>query len=147
MEDVRASVSKNIARLRTAQGLTQTSLAEKLNYSDKAVSKWERGESVPDIAVLVQLADLFGVSLDELVGRAAPASGAPPKRNAACMRRAYIVAACLSVLLVWLIAAIVFLALQLSGVPHGWLAFLCAVPVSGIVWLVFSRAWSGLFAQ
>lgn len=140
MEDVRAAVAANIARLRTAQGLTQTSLAEKLNYSDKAVSKWERGESVPDIAVLVQLADLFGVSLDELVGRAAPAS-APSAAARSRHVRIHIPVTCLSVLLVWLIATVVFVPLQLSGVPHSWLPFLYAVPVSSIVWLVFNCIW------
>ncbi len=47
--------------------MTQLELAEKLNYSNKTVSKWERAESSPDIAVLVEIADLFGVSLDYLV--------------------------------------------------------------------------------
>lgn len=47
--------------------MTQMELAEKINYSDKTVSKWERGESSPDIAVLVEIADLFGVTLDYLV--------------------------------------------------------------------------------
>lgn len=140
MEDVRAAVAKTIARLRSEQGLTQIELAEKLNYSDKAVSKWERGESVPDITVLVQLAELFGVSLDELVGRA-PVSPAVRAHDTARHSRIHIPVTCLSVLLVWLIATVVFVPLQLSGVPHGWLAFLYAVPVSSIVWLVFNCIW------
>ena len=48
--------------------MTQIELAEILNYSDKAVSKWERGESVPDISVLKQIADIFGVTVDYLLG-------------------------------------------------------------------------------
>ena len=47
--------------------LTQIELAEKINYSDKAVSKWERGESIPDVSVLLELSKLFGVSIDFLV--------------------------------------------------------------------------------
>ena len=47
--------------------MTQLDLAEKLHYSDKAVSKWERGESVPEIGTLTAIADLFGVPLDYLV--------------------------------------------------------------------------------
>ena len=67
MEDLKHIIAKNICDLRTAKGMTQLELAEKLNYSDKAVSKWERGESVPDITVLKEIADLFDVTLDYLV--------------------------------------------------------------------------------
>ena len=56
-----------IKELREKNKLTQAELAEKLCVSDKTISKWERGESSPDISVLVEIADLFGVSLDYLV--------------------------------------------------------------------------------
>ena len=55
--DIKENLAQNLTRLRKAEGLTQAELATKLNYSDKAVSKWERGESVPDLYVLKQLAD------------------------------------------------------------------------------------------
>ena len=61
MEDLREIIAKNIADLRREQNLTQAELAARLNYSDKAVSKWERGESMPDITVLKEIADLFSV--------------------------------------------------------------------------------------
>ena len=67
MEDVKSIVAKNITELRILNNMTQMELGEKLNYSDKSISKWERGESLPDITVLVEIADLFGVSLDYLV--------------------------------------------------------------------------------
>ena len=66
-EKIKAQIGSNIATCRKSAGLTQAGLAEKLNYSDKAVSKWERGESVPDVLTLMQLSTLFGVSLDRLV--------------------------------------------------------------------------------
>ena len=59
LEDIKEIIAENISLLRKAGGMTQIELAEKLNYSDKAVSKWERGESVPDIAVLKQLSIIF----------------------------------------------------------------------------------------
>ena len=65
--DIKIVIAKNIADLRLANGMTQLELAERINYSDKAVSKWERAESMPDIAVLTEIADLFQVSLDDLV--------------------------------------------------------------------------------
>ena len=58
MEDLKLIIAKNIVMLRRRDGMTQFELAQRLNYSDKAVSKWERGESVPDIAVLKALTDI-----------------------------------------------------------------------------------------
>ena len=67
MQDIKSNVAKNITELRILNNMTQMELAEKLNYSDKTISKWERAESSPDISVLVEIADLFGVTLDYLV--------------------------------------------------------------------------------
>ena len=67
MEEVKNIVAKNIYELRKKNNMTQLELAEKLNYSDKTVSKWEKGENSPDITVLVEIANIFGVSLDYLV--------------------------------------------------------------------------------
>ena len=60
-------IAQNIAELRRNNNMTQLELAEKLNYSDKAISKWERGESIPDVAVLKNIADIFLVSVDYLL--------------------------------------------------------------------------------
>ena len=57
-------IAENIAALRRSQGMTQAGLAERLGYSDKSVSKWERGEGLPDILCLKAMADLFGVTVD-----------------------------------------------------------------------------------
>ena len=67
MEEVKDIVAKNIHELRKKNNMTQLELAEKLNYSDKTVSKWEKGENSPDITFLVEIANIFGVSLDYLV--------------------------------------------------------------------------------
>ncbi|MBO4468385.1 MAG: helix-turn-helix transcriptional regulator, partial [Clostridia bacterium] len=64
---MKSTVSKNIATLRVQSGLTQLELAEKLNYSDKAVSKWERGESLPDITAFCEMSEIFGVSVDDIL--------------------------------------------------------------------------------
>ena len=66
-EKLKKQVGANIAAYRKRAGLTQAGLAEKLNYSDKAVSKWERGESVPDVVTLVQLAELFEITVNDLL--------------------------------------------------------------------------------
>ena len=67
MEDFKLTFASNLIRLRTAAGLTQAELGEKLSYSDKSVSKWERAESLPDAFVLQKMAGIFGVSIDYLL--------------------------------------------------------------------------------
>ena len=67
MENLKHVISKNIVDLRKSMNWTQAELAQKLNYSDKTVSKWERAEAIPDIIVLKAIADLFEVSVDYLL--------------------------------------------------------------------------------
>ena len=83
-EKLKQRIGANIAAFRREKGITQAELAEKLNYTDKAVSKWERGESIPDVTTLVQVAELFSVSLDELAGISQPEKTAveEPQRKA-----------------------------------------------------------------
>ena len=148
MEDIKRVIADNIALLRKGSGMTQIELAEKLNYSDKAISKWERGESVPDISVLKQIADMYGVTVDYLI---TPGHSAPPdtkeieerEEKERKARRVHGVVTGMSVLLVWLIALTVFLAIDIptDGVVAHWLAFAYACPVSAIVWLVFNAIW------
>ena len=66
-EDIPKNIAKNITELRKNAGMTQARLAEEIGYSDKSVSKWERGDGVPDIVCLKNIADLFGVSVDYLL--------------------------------------------------------------------------------
>ncbi len=137
-------VGKNITRLRRNLNMTQLELAEKINYSDKSVSKWEQGNGVPDIRILVQLSDLFNVSLDDLVREHSEKEPVTPKRERKLKR--FIVTVC-SVGLCWLAAVIAFV---LGGVANYalpqdvnglWLAFVYAVPASAIVIVVFSTIW------
>lgn len=67
MEDLKDTVAKNLVELRTKAGFTQLELAEKINYTDKAVSKWERGEAMPDLRVLVKIADIYNITVDDIV--------------------------------------------------------------------------------
>ena len=76
-EKLKLQIGKNIAAYRKRSGLTQVGLAEKLNYSDKAVSKWERGESIPDVLTLMQLATQFGITVNELITDPAELPGNP----------------------------------------------------------------------
>lgn len=146
MQDIKLIIAKNIIDLRKRDGMTQAELAERLNYSDKAVSKWERGESVPDISVLKTIADLFTVKVDDLITvdhtdatLEAPKLSKRQKRN-----RKLIMGMCL--VLVWLIATFVFVVLQaaMPTQPLLWMAFVYAIPASLVVWLVFNSIWFSL---
>lgn len=137
MEELNKILADNIVALRKKLGLTQMQLAEKLNYSDKAVSKWERGESMPDVYVVKKLADIFGVSIDTLLNKNAGKRVRFTKK----LSLSRTITALLGCLLFWLIATITFVVLTLSGVPRSWLAFVVAVPVSLIVTVVFSAVW------
>ena len=141
MEDIKSVFAKNVIDLRTAQGWTQAELAEKLHYSDKAVSKWERGESIPEISTLMAIADLFGVSLDYLV-RGKDAEIQTQKDDKQLVKNRIIIT-CLSVLVAWFVAALVFVAVDIIPVQTylHLLSFLYAIPVSMIIWLVFNSIW------
>ena len=130
-------IAKNIAELRREKGLTQLALAEKLNYSDKAVSKWESGASLPDIVVLKEIADLFGVSVDSLLSENCSAQPAAPSG-----KRIHTIITLLSVMLVWLVGTLVFVSLGIAGASGNlWLSFIWPVPLSFIVTLVFNSIW------
>ena len=82
-EELRSRVGLNIARLRRERGLTQAELAERINYSDKAVSKWERAESTPDVLTLITLAEVLGTDMNTLTGLPAASQPEPVPAPAA----------------------------------------------------------------
>ena len=142
MEDLKATVARNLTACRKAAGLTQLQLAEKLNYSDKAVSKWERGESLPDLSVLYELARLYGVTLDYFTVDHADKKPALYGRE---KRRGRVLIAAMSCLLVWFVATLVFAMLYLFEAQGGgkWLLFVWALPVSCILCVIFAGIWAG----
>ena len=143
MSDLREIIAKNICELRTSAGMTQSRLAEVLNYSDKAVSKWERAESVPDVIVLKQIADLFGISVDYLLSAEHTHPRADVSAQRVIRRNRFIVSA-LSAMLVWLIATYAFIQMNISNpssILPAWLTFIYALPISSVVILVFNSIW------
>ena len=140
MDELKSTIAKNLAELRMHARLTQLQLAEMLNYSDKAVSKWERGEAIPDIRVLLQLSELYGISLDRLVKGTEVAEHVKPKRRI-ISKRAFITV--LSVILVWFVATGIFATLYFIPVTadYAWLVFIIAPLPTGIVLTVFFALW------
>lgn len=143
MNNIKEIVAKNLIELRRATGMTQLDLAERLNYSDKAVSKWERGESLPDVAVLKQVADLFQVTVDYLLtaDHADPHDERTVYHGRELRNRRIIMG--ISVLLVWLAAAIAFVVVDIvtGSSARNWIIFIYAVPASLIVFLIFISLW------
>lgn len=140
MENINKTIGQNIAKLRKEQSITQLELAEKLNYSDKAVSKWERGESTPDVATLVNIAGIFGITLNELCyENTSPNLTIVSQKKKT--RQIYI--SILSVGLCWLVATAVFAILLAfaQALPKKWLAFIYAIPTTGILLVVFNNLW------
>lgn len=141
MADVKSTVAKNIKELRIINNMTQAELAEKLHYSDKTVSKWERGESTPDISVLVEIADLFGVSLDYIArGENIDEEVIVKKRSEAIYNHRVITY--LSEGLVGFIALLAFIITSLvSSATFQWLYFVYALPIVMIIRLIFNSIW------
>ena len=135
--EINQKIAKNLTYYRKAAGFTQAELAEKINYSDKSVSKWESGNGVPDIYTLMQLAQLYGVSVDVLIGEEKPLVPVEGKRTGLHM-----LIMLLSSGIVWLVATCIFVGLQLLNPTEGlWLTFLYAVPVNAIVLVVYASIW------
>ena len=139
--EIRQNIAVNISAMRNAAGLTQAQFAEKLNYTDKAISKWERGESVPDIAVLWQIADMFGVTVDWLISDHGKTEVTPDAEAVRAGKRNRLLISLLSSVGVWFIATIVFIVLQTLGTDRVWLPFLWAIPATCIDLLVFNAIW------
>ena len=145
MEDMKLIIAKNIATLRQAAQMTQSELAVQLNYSDKAISKWERGESIPDVIVLKTIADLFGVTVDYLLQAdhtTVVHQETPLQRTNRKIRNRKVITT-LSILIVWFVATFAFVVLDViyPGVLATGLSFVAAVPVTMVVWLVFNTIW------
>ena len=151
-EKLKNQIGANIALYRKRSGLTQAGLAAKLNYSDKAVSKWERGESIPDVITLLTLAEQFEITVNDLLAdpNALPEDTDPGKlekamtqvSERALKRKANKnVILALSSTLVWFIALLIFVVISSFDIPYSWVSFLYAVPVNAIVLLSLRSAW------
>ncbi len=144
MRELREIIAQNISELRTDAGITQIKLAQALNYSDKAVSKWERAESMPDIVVLKQIADYFEVSVDYLLCEEHEDYKERQKTRSRAVRRNNAIITCLSVSLVWFIATFIFVELDIiakGALVPSWMVFIYAIPASLTVLLVFNSIW------
>lgn len=137
LSELKLISASNIIRLRTQAGLTQAELGEKLNYSDKTISKWERGEAIPDAYVLTQMAEIFNVTVDYLLSThdAWENPNAQEEQEQGISRHSVNMIIAIAVLGVWTMALSVFVLLWLLGYIV-WQSFIVALPVSILTYMV-----------
>ena len=152
IEKLKTQIGANIAAYRKRAGMTQMGLAEKLNYSDKAISKWERGESVPDVLTLVQMTEQFGITVNDLLE---DPNALPEETGVVQQAMEQVVEKTLkrkadkgiilklSSILCWFVALLLYVVL--SAIPFteawSWLFFVYAIPANAIVLLSLRSAW------
>ena len=140
INDLKSIIAKNLIKYRKEKGFTQQELAEILNYSDKSISKWERGEGVPDIYILKQIAELYGVTVNDIIEMETISKENSPRVNKLKNR---ILITLMSIMLVWLTATIAHSILKIVF-PNEIRILYCyiyAVPISAIVFYIFNRIW------
>ncbi len=137
---LRKTIGKNIALYRKSHRDTQAVLGQKLSYTDKAVSKWERGESMPDIYVLTQIAELYGITVGNLIGESKPQIQASP------YMRLFVFL--FSAALTFVIATVLIVMFEIFNVPFNtWLFLLYAATITAGLAVVFSSIWWNLWIQ
>lgn len=133
-EDIRNNFSKNIYSLRKSRNLSQAKLADDLNYTYKAISKWENKETIPDIATLSSIAEYFEITVDDLISNKDVVKKSNKKRT----RRRITLS---SIGICFAVVGLIYLALVLANVNRSYIVLPFAALTSGIVYLVFSSIW------
>ena len=139
MEEYKKNIANNLAMLRKKYNYKQSDIAEKLNYSDKTISKWETGEVLPSVDNLIELCKLYNITLDQIVSPMN--SDEISVQNEKSAQRNKLIISLLAVSAVWIIATIVFVYAKLISSLNFWMAFVWAVPASMVVAIVFNSLW------
>ena len=133
-EEIRLNFSRNLLALRKSKGLSQVQLAEILGYTDKAVSKWEKNETIPDITSLSAIADYFNITVDDLISN----RNVVKKSN---KKRTHIRITISSIAICFFVSAVIYLILALKNISKSYVTVPFAFLTSGIVLIVFSCLW------
>ena len=142
-KDLREIVAQNIFYLRTINHMTQYELGEQINYSDKAVSKWERADGIPDVYVIKKMAELFGVTVDYMLTEHSEQDKKIEKKPINTKGRALV----MNIIMVAImsIALLVFVIIALSCDAYIWQIFIYALPAIAIVGISCTGAWRKAF--
>ena len=142
MNDLKRIIANNITNLRKSKNLTQLEFAKELNYSDKAISKWERAESIPDIVVLKQIADLFGITVDYLLNEHTTNEKLIVKENkkkSSSLNKLPL--SLLSASPICIVSTIIFSLLSIFKGIYVWYVFYISIPLTLLMFLIFNTLW------
>ncbi len=132
-KELKEIFAENLTALRTEAKMTQLELGNAISYSDKAISKWERGEAIPDAYVLMSLAKIFGVTVDYML--------CDHNGKLRSKRTNYLSIAFLSIIAVFTVFAIAHISVLLASGLNYWLFFVYAGVISLIMITVFNSLW------
>jgi len=140
---LRLIIGHNLADLRKLKGDTQTQLAERFGYSDKAVSKWEHGEAIPDIETLAKLADYYEVTLDFLTHEGTAKEKRQYLQETKIQRLNKNVITILACLIAPIVCVIIYIILSLLPRvdDNHWTLFLWWIPIDAIICFIFNCIW------
>ena len=138
MENIKEIIAQNLIQLRKKNNLTQNELAEKLNYSDNTISRWEHAEITPSVETLQQIANIYGVPLENLIKENAVEQSEKEKRIDVAKHIATII---ICVCQVWFFATIGFFYIQTFVSKVAWILFMWAIPLSCIIAFLLSNRW------
>ena len=136
MENVKAIVSQNILKLRKENNLTQAELARRINYSDKAISRWEAGEVVPDLETIYALSEVFDVPVSQIT-EAHEEESADGKGNSRIGQK--VLSQVFLCCEIWFIFTALYVYMKLSHQANIWQLFVWSVPACMLVLWFFNR--------
>lgn len=140
MEDIRLILADNLTKLRKKHKLTQVELAHQLGFSDKSISKWEQGDTIPDIETIKKIADLYGISVDSLLEEKPQEDEIDTKERKRIITNK-IVITLLAVTVVWTSSIVLFTIVNILYNAYYWQSFVWALPASSIIILIFNSIW------
>ncbi|MCH5180853.1 MAG: helix-turn-helix transcriptional regulator [Erysipelotrichales bacterium] len=133
-KELRENFATNLLRLRKDKNWNQQELAEKLSYSDKAISKWENGDTIPDVFTMKCIASLFNITIDQLISKENVVKESNKTKNR-------LLVTLISSGLCFLIATVVFFGLKLGNIKMAYMSYLFALAFASIVLIVFTKLW------
>ena len=133
--------AKNLIKLRKEKNLTQSELAERLNYSDKTVSKWENGDALPDVNTLFALSEFFGVSMDVLYAGDLEKHRQNEKSKDKKSRWNKSIITLMAAAMVWFAVVLAYVCIKLFLNEDAWMLFIYGAVLTFIVLLVFNSIW------
>lgn len=141
MENIKEIIADNLVALRKHKHLTQAELAEKLNFSDKAISRWEKGEVVPDVETLNKISEVYEIKFEKLFDKNLPEELNAPQVEKKSWKRNKFIITFLAEMLVCFLAVVGYVTVKIATDKSLWQIFIWMLVVMAIVSLVFGWVW------